>query len=247
MGGAASIFSGELHSLFLLYVPNIRKPANKEANDYHEKKGYRNMWLVGILEWYEIERGRLWEATTEPWYFLHPALKYRPEEHPDSTRIKRNLKMQNFELMWHQIISTATLNKVLTWALHSQREKIYSSFPLPEDVFLALESLHTPQSFLELTVPLLANPAPKHPRAEEPPPTPVSLSLSQCARGWQPNGMRLSSRAPPTMPRCLAWPALGEKCLAVKERLYFRVPRASDQDAGYKHTRGGVIWALPED
>lgn len=94
-----------------------------------------------------------------------PSLKYRPEEHPDSTRIKRNLKMQNFELMWYQIISTATLNKVLTWALHSQREKIYIlKFSLARGCVLSSRvSTHTPV-FSGTDCTLVGKPSPQTPK-----------------------------------------------------------------------------------
>lgn len=95
--GGGLIFSEELHIFpfnhLHMYIPNIKKPANKEASNYQEglqnlanRKNSGMMW-----KW-----GRLWEATTKSrWYTLstRPQTQtWRASE--ASATVWRNLKLQ---------------------------------------------------------------------------------------------------------------------------------------------------------
>lgn len=83
-----------------MYFPNVRKPANKEANNYQERRrDYKKVWLT------EKNSGMMWNESGEDCEkqqqnhddtLCPPSLKiHRPEEHPEaSTRIWRNLKLQ---------------------------------------------------------------------------------------------------------------------------------------------------------
>ena len=80
-----------------MYFPNIRKPANKEASNYQERRrDYKKVWLTEKNSGMMWKWGRLWEATTKSrWYTCPPGLKHRPEEHPEaSATVWRNLKLQ---------------------------------------------------------------------------------------------------------------------------------------------------------
>ena len=83
-----------------MYFPNVRKPANKEANNYQERRrDYKKVWLT------EKNSGMMWNESGEDCEkqqqnhddtLCPPSLKiHRPEEHPEaSARIWRNLKLQ---------------------------------------------------------------------------------------------------------------------------------------------------------
>ena len=102
--GGGLIFSGELHIFPLqsltMYFPNIRKPANKEAKNYRERRrDYKKVWLT------EKNSGMMWNESGEDCEkqqqnhddtLCPPSLKiHRPEQHPEaSARIWRNLKLQ---------------------------------------------------------------------------------------------------------------------------------------------------------